>query len=455
MTFRAGKLYDFSKTGIIVASQWPDMRAWRKTPKGSRWMQIRPLLRLEKSSKGWSFDLDRREPRMQNRVSGEPIRFRIEQDPSGEESMDADEFYAEYRMELDDDIPEDGEKSPYVVWWDKVEKQRREAKAEYLQPIPEAVLDAVADYPCRHWHLLNLVSRCPGALDLVRSNPALAFCLASLWVFRNPAPCRPLRSARSLIRKPQAEIAAWLGFPGTRSAVRVIRKLEARDCTIPNLLALRQLFASHGKKLRHLPRIDSELLRLLTWEGDHCRFSVRFLHEMVSSTSPLEMSDSAYVRDVLWMRQYLGEGGALVVRSRLQLSKMHDRCVDRMGRTDLRVLNHPPFPDPPLAPSNPFLEMAPLQNEAELLAEGKIQRNCVGAYGRRVRTGKLFVYRLLSPERATLSVALARSGRWQLSEIKTSHNGKVGTETLEAVQYWVDEAWRGSLAGCASRDEPF
>ena len=62
MEFHDGKLYQFSKGGIIVASRWPDMRAWRKTPKGSRWMQIRPLLKLGKTSDGWAFDFAQREP---------------------------------------------------------------------------------------------------------------------------------------------------------------------------------------------------------------------------------------------------------------------------------------------------------------------------------------------------------------------------------------------------------
>ena len=35
--FANQKLYEFSNDGIIVMSQWPDMRAWRRTPKGRKW----------------------------------------------------------------------------------------------------------------------------------------------------------------------------------------------------------------------------------------------------------------------------------------------------------------------------------------------------------------------------------------------------------------------------------
>ncbi len=124
--------------------------------------------------------------------------------------------------------------------------------SEFLTPIPEDVVAAVAPYSSRHWHLLNLIARCPGALDLVRATPALAFALASLWAFRNPAPRQPLRAARALLRKRQPEIAAWLGFPSDRSTMRVLRKISPAECSIPNLLHLRDLLPVHPKPLRHI-----------------------------------------------------------------------------------------------------------------------------------------------------------------------------------------------------------
>ena len=57
-----------------------------------------------------------------------------------------------------------------------------ERRSEFLKSIPEEVLAAVAPYSSRHWHLPNLIARCPGALDLVRATPALAFALASLGI---------------------------------------------------------------------------------------------------------------------------------------------------------------------------------------------------------------------------------------------------------------------------------
>lgn len=47
-----------------------------------------------------------------------------------------------------------------------------ERRSEFLKSIPEEVLAAVAPYSSRHWYLLNLIARCPGALDLIRATPA-------------------------------------------------------------------------------------------------------------------------------------------------------------------------------------------------------------------------------------------------------------------------------------------
>lgn len=40
-SFKDGKLYEFSADGILVLRQWPDLRAWRRTPKGRQWQYTR------------------------------------------------------------------------------------------------------------------------------------------------------------------------------------------------------------------------------------------------------------------------------------------------------------------------------------------------------------------------------------------------------------------------------
>ena len=67
------------------------------------------------------------------------------------------------------------------------------------------------------------------------------------------------------------------------------------------------------------------------------------------------------------------------------------------------------FPPPPLG-EIPTIQ--PILDEAGLIEEGKQQSNCVGFYGDRVRSGSVLIYRVLAPERATLSLVMGQGGQW-------------------------------------------
>lgn len=449
--FRDGKLYVFQQDrGIIVASQWPDMRAWRKTPKGRQWKHIRPEMSLEKTQEGWSCVWGHRELRQRNRIQGIHILGRLEDDPCDEGELDDRVPFDDRGLEGIFEFEEDDR--PGSEYWEKrarmdhAQELNHRAQAEYLSPIPEETLTTISRFANRHWHLLNLVGRCPGALDLVRSTPALAVALSSPWVFRKNPPSHPQRSARSLLGKRQTRIAAWLGFPDAWSTVKILRKLAPEECTVLNLLQLRDLFGTHLKTLQHLPTLSGSIIGLLAGERIRYRTMPVFLQEMSSQCGLLDRSLQV-LRDTLWVCEKLEDAGIIYLRSFRHLARMHDHCVDRFGRADLRINDQTPFPPAPLAPYSPHLELEPLQTEVELFEEGRIQKNCAGDYGPRVRRRKMHLYRLLEPERATVAVKMGQAGRWELDEIKAHGNSEVSPETLSAVLEWID------CSGCASSCE--
>jgi hypothetical protein len=61
------------------------------------------------------------------------------------------------------------------------------AKSGFTALVPAEVRMELERYAERRWHLLSVMARCPGALDLSRANPALLFALANNWVFHKPA----------------------------------------------------------------------------------------------------------------------------------------------------------------------------------------------------------------------------------------------------------------------------
>lgn len=433
-SFKDGKLYEFSPQGILVLRQWPDLRAWRRTPKGRQWQQVRPLLRLHRVDHGWSCEVDRRESKVRPMLGGTHIRDTLARGPEPEDQEDE---FMEGLLHERNNLPDDAELNLdlFLPAW------VIELRSEFLKSIPEEVLAAVVPYSSRHWHLLNLIARCPGALDLVRATPALAFALASLWAFRKPAPRQPLRAARALLHKRQPEIAAWLGFPSDRSTMRVLRKLSPAECSIPNLLHLRDLLPFHPKPLRHIRILGTASLHIMARAAGRYALSDTYLCELGASPQPdwLE-TEHGLIRDVLWMRETLGETGSFAIHSHAHLQRLHDRFVERVGRIDLKLLDPDPLPEPPFpGVATNDLHLEPLTTPVAMIIEGRAQSNCVGAYAKRIRRGGLYVYRVLAPERATLAITRNRNGTWLISELKATENAEVMDTTRLCVESWLGQ----------------
>ena len=92
------------------------------------------------------------------------------------------------------------------------------------------------------------------------------------------------------------------------------------------------------------------------------------------------------------------------------------------------------FHEPPVPGT---VDIVPLTDAGQLLEEGREQRNCVGGYASRVAGGKVFVYRVLRPERATLSLRLGADGEWGIGQLLRACNQKVAPATAMAVQRWL------------------
>ena len=75
---------------------------------------------------------------------------------------------------------------------------------------------------------------------------------------------------------------------------------------------------------------------------------------------------------------------------------------------------------------------------AQLVEEGKAQRNCVATYGRRVARREAYVYRVMGPERATLAIAPDSDGKWRAEQIALKRNKGVSKKTRLAVAQWLN-----------------
>lgn len=81
----------------------------------------------------------------------------------------------------------------------------------------------------------------------------------------------------------------------------------------------------------------------------------------------------------------------------------------------------------------------PITSTGVLCDEGAGQRNCVASYASQIRQKRVFVYQVLAPSRATLSI-VRRQGRWQIDQLEAACNRPAPRETRLAVLAWLRTA---------------
>ena len=95
------------------------------------------------------------------------------------------------------------------------------------------------------------------------------------------------------------------------------------------------------------------------------RYSPSFLHELALRAVSTQLEHEAGVlRDLRWMRNRMQEDSPVTIRSCAHLHRVHDAHIDRMNRTEFRVVDPLPFPEPPLAPDDPLEPVHPASSIA-------------------------------------------------------------------------------------------
>jgi hypothetical protein len=91
------------------------------------------------------------------------------------------------------------------------------------------------------------------------------------------------------------------------------------------------------------------------------------------------------------------------------IHRLHEQIVEELSHH--KGNGTLPFPPPPVAGT---AAIVPLRDALDLVAEGREQHNCVASYERLARRGDVALYKVMAPERATLSV-VPDGCRWKVS----------------------------------------
>lgn len=402
--FRDGKLYEFSTYGIRVMRPWgPGAGAWLYEAETGRWRGCIPDLSIGAMERACRFARKQAGTLETLDEEGRAVSIPVPLAPSfaGRKAL---------------------------------------ATEAFLSSIPAEVRRAVRPFAEGQWELLRLVDRCGTPfLDLLASNPALALALALRR--RLAVPLARTADVSRLLRKRQRDVAGRLGFPPAESAVRTLRRVPAATLSFWRLYHLRVALGREdlSNRLRFAPRLNASVLRLLCDPAAAPLVTPAFVDEVARLRT--ETRSAGVARSVLELRDLhvaLQRPRPPVVGSLRALERAHERAVLDLGRAPQRaaLAGLYPFPPPPL-PDADGIEA--IRNADELWQEGRDMNSCAAGYAPLVASGRVFLYRITSPERATVSVERSPQG-WRITQLRGPSNRAVSRATARKAAAWVESA---------------
>ncbi len=310
---------------------------------------------------------------------------------------------------------------------------------EFDELVPLDIQAVLTQVPSQHFAMLSLLARVPGARELACHDLALTWLVANAKLFQ---PRCGLREVRRALRRGRRKLLQLLDFPAENRVLNLLRKLELSTFDhVGELWALQGLDMQQLGELSHLPRIDGDMLALLSAPELRRLLGPGLLRELALRPDPLRASNSDSATAQLWrVLQHSLLAGLEVqpVRTLAELERAHWSAwcgFSTMARTCERWLPAPPLPPPP-----PQLGARRLADESDLAEEGAKMQHCIanptGKYVAQLRAGRAAVFHLSSPAPAT--VYLVHCGeRWHFGEMNGVRNARppVGQERL--VRGWL------------------
>jgi hypothetical protein len=318
--------------------------------------------------------------------------------------------------------------------------EKHQAFRLFRLSLPPRLALAAERYPARQWAVLRMVQEREEAVELLEQSPALGFCTANLARFR--ALFGNLgKQAAELSCQPQRDILGWLGFPDTQAWVNVFRKILPETVTVGRVQMLRDVARDQdmAKRLTHVPTINTGVLELACQPQLLGLVTPALLAEIASSEEERLHGAAAHLlADLVDTLRRMNErprfGGIRTLAGLHERGQAINAAYQRHMLMREQVWSTLKFPPPPVPGTN---DIVPLTEPRQLGEESREQRNCVGNYCERVAAGKVFIYRVLQPERATLSLAPAANGEWEIDQLLRACNQPASPMTLQTVQAWL------------------
>lgn len=393
-SFKNNKYYLFDKHGVTVMKPWPHMTAYRKT-KTKGWQAVRPKFVF-------------REHDIPNKMN----------------------LATCHRCELNELYEQDydHECQPHPL-------------NRYLALVPNELLELTKEVRSRQWHLLALFARCgEKAIELYKSTPALAWMLASSWAFKRQPVRNHFRSIRALFQsgKSQLQILKWLDYPSSKQTIKLLRKVEMRDIDVTFFLHLKDIIINQVsfKTLRHIPRIDYSLLRLLV--NLPYDYSFGFLESYQQLQRKQHHFIKSTLQDIVEASDSLNEIDLKVLNLILATYPAQEEASATKAENQHRTFPWPRFK----MPEN-FPEIEYLDTEDKLFDAAEVMHNCLDSLAEIAYSNAINFFRINYPQPVIFSVTESPViNGFIVNEIKGQCNQEPTDNALKIIEKWISEANR-------------
>jgi hypothetical protein len=316
----------------------------------------------------------------------------------------------------------------------------RKALEKFRFQLPKRLARDIEKLRSHQWHLIRCAWWYDTAFyDLLESTPSLAYALANCrkFVMRYPKEGPRMQLREVLLRK-RDQILEVLDLPPTRRVVNLMVKICPQSL---NPEAANQLRDSLFKqefdwRISHLERINAGVLCIANQPRVYQRCNPKLLHEISRARREDYFPFTFHrLQDIQQLNQRLRpQQNVPVLQSLQQCERVYRELREEAPRQEVKKQKYYRFKAPPIPGTESII---PLTTSHQLYEEGRLQRNCVADYVQRVQAGYVYIYRVLEPQRATLSIVRTGKDSWGRGELQISGNRPTSLETKHHVDEWL------------------
>ena len=285
--------------------------------------------------------------------------------------------------------------------------------------------------------------------ELLEDIPALFWLIAS---YATENRLSSIRVQKLATRKRRDILETMIG-KGSNTDIRFLKKLEMPDgkWTMIHLqLVLKAIENDIPFKLRHIQSIPIHLIGALD------RYSKlidsKFIGKLISKKylNRIQLIDEFQRASLLWddiagLGELLGLDSVAFLNNCTSIEAMrnlHDRWTVRVNANPEIVASLSRFPAAPIKGNDTIIQ---IRNEEDLMAEGRLMHHCIGGYADRLRQRKCYIFRVLTPQRATLEIR-GQGRRIGIGSFKLANNQTPSEESCNAVDTWIETYLRSNLS---------